>query len=137
MADQVIHYFQHTDGGGVHGFTMPLHREIAKQVRAGKLQRVVGPGDLGDPAEQIAQLQAVVAQLQAQLGTGSGAPGDGGLADTPTAGAPVEDDLADEDDDDVEVDEDVAGVHICEVCGDPVDRVSNNGPWPKKHKGCR
>lgn len=130
----VIRWYQHSEGGAVHGFTHPLPTEIAAQVAAGKLVRVTDPESGGaDPDEQIAQLRAELAALRAQLGVPEPSSSESdGLADTSDSG----DELDDEDQDD-DVDDDVTGQHVCLECGDPVERVGRTGPWPQRHPGCK
>ena len=36
-------YFRHRDSGGVHGFTLPLHEDLANQVKKGILQPCPAP----------------------------------------------------------------------------------------------
>src|ERR1700681_3329268 len=58
---QQIHWYQHTLGGAVHGFTHPLPAEIEAQVAAGKLRPCPEPAhtpslELSDA--QVAELTA-------------------------------------------------------------------------------
>lgn len=58
---QQIHWYQHTAGGAVHGFTHPLPTEIEAQVAAGKLRPCPEPADVPSlelSDEQVAQLTA-------------------------------------------------------------------------------
>jgi hypothetical protein len=130
-----IRWYQHTEGGAVHGFTHPLHPEIAAQVAAGKLVRVTDPDSSGDPDEEIARLRAELAALRARVGDdGSSVPQADALAE-PSGSGTGADDL--DESVDSPVDDDVAGVHVCLECGDPVDRVGKTGPWPQRHPGCK
>jgi hypothetical protein len=130
-----IRWYQHAEGGSVHGFTHPLHPEIAAQVSAGKLVRVTDPESSGDPDEEIARLRAENAALREQYGVPEpSVPEVGALAGTSDSGTET-DDLAGPVDS--AVDDDVAGVHVCLECGDPVDRVGRTGPWPQRHQGCK
>lgn len=38
-----LHYYQHRDGGAIHGFTLPLVADLAEQVRKGLLVPVDAP----------------------------------------------------------------------------------------------
>lgn len=136
----VIHYYQHAESGGVHGFTHPLMAEIAKQVRSGELVQVADE-DGTDPGQEIARLRAQVAALQEASGIDLSSLELGGLADTPgSSGEPSPSDavVAAESEmpgpDDEDGDEEV---HLCLECGDPVERKGKTGPWPQRHPGCK
>lgn len=133
----VIHYYQHAEGGAVHGFTHPLSKEIAKQVRSGQLVKVADP-DGTDPDVEIARLGALVARMAELSGIDPSSLDAAGLADTAAPGdefgqEPV-DDLAELESDAVDGDEQV---HVCLECGDPVERKGRTGPWPQRHPDCK
>lgn len=136
----VIHYFQHTEGGATHGFTYPLQKEIAKQVKAGQLVKVANE-DGTDPDVEIARLRAQVAQLAKLSGIDPSALEADGLADTAVSGdEPFDEDEPDGDgglppDPDAEDDEQPA--HVCLECGAPVERRGKTGPWPRKCPECK
>jgi hypothetical protein len=136
----VIHHYLHSESGGVHGFTHPLHPEIAKQVKAGELVRVADSNGT-DPDTEIARLRAQLAALAKATGVDLSTLEGDGLADTSASSAEaLEDDRADEGelaDPDDEEDDDADGVHTCLECGDPVERKGKTGPWPLRHPGCK
>jgi hypothetical protein len=133
----VIHYYQHTDSGSTHGFTHPLPREIAKQVKAGILV-LVADEDGTDPAIEIARLRAQLEAMSKQSGIDPSSLELDGLADT----AGSSDETEPDDDDrvpgpDDEDDDDEGEQHLCLECGEPVERKGKTGPWPQKHPGCK
>jgi len=137
----VIHYYQHTESGTVHGFTHPLPKEIAKQLAAGELARVADPSG-ADPDEEIARLRAQVAQLAELSGIDPSSLGPAGLADTAGSGdEPTADDGSGEQlPPDPDADADADGeeeLHLCLECGEPVERNGRTGPWPQRHRECK
>lgn len=138
----VIHYYQHRDGGAVHGFTHPLPAEIKKQVRAAELVPVADPNGT-DQDSELARLRTLVERLAAASGIDPSTLEGPGLADTVPSGAePDTDDLEDEDDDEEltppeDGDDGDEVLHLCEECGEPLERKGKTGPWPKKHPGCK
>jgi hypothetical protein len=131
----VIHYYQHAEGGAVHGFTHPLHPEIAKQVRGGELVKVADP-DGTDPDVEIARLRALVAQMAQASGIDPSSLEAAGLADTADSRAesdPDEESAEGPDDEDDDEEEQ----HLCLECGEPVERNGKTGPWPQRHKECK
>lgn len=137
----VIHYYQHAEGGAVHGFTHPLPPEIKKQVRAGELIQVADPAGT-DQDTEIARLRAIVEQLAKASGIDPSTLEGGGLADTPLPSAESDADDQDDDEDDGLIapedgDDGDEVLHLCEECGEPVERKGKTGPWPKKHPGCK
>lgn len=133
----VIHYYQHRDGGAVHGFTHPLSVEIAKQVKGGELVKVADP-DGTDPDTEIARLKAQLAAMAKASGIDPSSLEVAGLADTAASGDELDedavDDLAESDPDAVDGDEEL---HLCLECGEPVERRGKTGPWPSKHPACK
>jgi len=135
-----IRWYQHTDSGAVHGFSLPIHPEIAKQIASGQLVRVTDPSSGMDPDEKIAQLEAKLAKLVELSGIDPSSLEPDGLADTAGSGDEIEPEPEDEGgfpEPDEPDDDGVEGLHLCESCGDPVERVGKTGPWPKRHKGCK
>lgn len=145
---QLIHFYQHTDSGAVHGFTHPLPKEIAKQVRAGELALVADESGT-DPHEEIARLRAQLAAMAQASGIDPSSLETDGLADTPVSSdepAPEGAEAVDEphrmawekegapDPDDEDAGEDV---HLCLECGEPVERKGKTGPWPQRHPECK
>lgn len=135
----VIHYYEHAETGAVHGFTHPLHKEIAKQVKNGVLVKKADQSGT-DPDVRIAELEAQLAALAKATGIDLSALGAAGLADTAAPGTEADDD-PDADDQEEPSDEDEAAAdeieHVCLECGEPVERKNNKGPWPKKHDECK
>lgn len=133
----VIHYYQHAEGGAVHGFTHPLHVEIAKQVKAGELVKVADP-DGTDPDVEITRLRAQIARMSELSGIDPSELEADGLADTAASSDELDDeptdDLAESDPDAVDGDEEL---HLCLECGEPVERRGKTGPWPSKHPACK
>jgi hypothetical protein len=141
-----VRWYRHNESGAVHGFSPPIHKEIVKQITSGELVRITDPSSGMDPDEKIAQLEARIAKLVELSGIDPSALEADGLADTSVPGAEAEPEPDAEDDgfpepddepDDDGQDDSVQGLHLCESCGDPVERNGKTGPWPKKHKGCR
>lgn len=138
----VIHYFQHTEGGATHGFTYPLSKEIAKQVKAGLLVKVADAAGT-DPDVEIARLRRQLDALAKASGIDLSSLETDGLADTTVSSGESADDVdqADEDDDlapDPDAEDDDAGAtHVCLECGDPVERKGKTGPWPSRHPECK
>lgn len=136
----VIHYYQHRDSGGVHGFTHPLTKEIAAQVRSGELARVADP-DGTDPDTEIARLRAQVARMAELSGIDPSALEADGLADTAVSGdEPFDEDEPDSDGElppDPDAEDDEQAAHVCLECGEPVERRGKTGPWPSKHTECK
>lgn len=138
----VIHYYQHTEGGAVHGFTHPLPKEIAKQVRSGELAKVAD-AEGADPDTVIAALRAQIAALTEGSGIDPSSLETAGLADTAVSGDETpdpeqqafEDEGQEPPDPDAEDDDEV--VHPCLECGEPVERRGKTGPWPSKHPECK
>jgi hypothetical protein len=130
----VIHYYQHTEGGAVHGFTHPLSPDITKQVQSGELVRVAD-GDGTDPGEEIARLRAKLARMQELSGIDPSSLDVDGLADTAASSdEPTGDDPVASDEDESLADE---AEHVCLECGDPVERKGKTGPWPLRHPECK
>lgn len=139
-----VRWYRHNESGAVHGFSPPIHKEIVKQITSGELVRITDPSSGMDPDEKIAQLEARIAKLVELSGIDPSALEPDGLADTSDSGDEPETALAEDDgfpEPDEEIDDgqddSVEGLHLCESCGDPVERNGKTGPWPKKHKGCR
>jgi len=132
----VIYHYQHTDSGSVHGFTHPLPKEIAKQVKAGILV-LVADEDGTDPAVEIARLRAQLDAMAAASGIDPESLELDGLAHTSgsTGAADDEGDVAPSPDDEDSDDDETA--HLCLECGDPVERKGKTGPWPQRHPGCK
>jgi hypothetical protein len=134
----VIHHYQHTDSGAVHGFTHPLPTEIAKQVKAGILV-LVADEDGTDPAAELIRLRAQVDAMAKASGIDPSSFELDGLADTSgssdEAGDPGDGDAAPSPDDEDGDDDETA--HLCLECGDPVERKGKTGPWPQRHPGCK
>jgi len=131
-----IHYYQHAEGGAVHGFTLPLHPEIAKQVRGGELVKVADP-DGTDPDTEIARLRAQLEAMKRASGIDPSSLEVDGLADTSTSSDETEaagDRTPGPDDED---DDEEESAHLCIECGDPVERKGKTGPWPQRHPGCK
>lgn len=139
-----IRWYQHNESGAVHGFSLPIHPEIAKQIASGQLVRVTDPSTGMDPDEKIAQLEAKLARLVELSGIDPSSLESDGLADTSGSSdeqpaeetEPEGDDGFPEPDDDGQ-DDSVEGLHLCEACGDPVERNGKTGPWPRRHKACK
>lgn len=133
----IIHFYQHGESGSTHGFTHPLPKEIAKQVKAGILI-LVADEDGTDPATEIARLRAQVEAMAAASGIDPASLGLDGLADTasPSDEADEEEKVPGPDDEDDE-DEDAGELHLCVECGEPVERKGRTGPWPQRHPGCK
>lgn len=135
-AKPVIFHYQHTDSGSVHGFTHPLPREIAKQVKAGILV-LVADEDGTDPATEIARLRAQVDALSKASGIDPSSLELDGLADTSSSSDETA--VDDEGDTPPDPDDEDAGedVHLCLECGEPVERKGRTGPWPQRHPDCK
>lgn len=131
----VIYHYQHTDSGGVHGFTHPLPKEIAKQVKAGVLL-LVADEDGTDPATEITRLNALVAAMSKASGIDPSSLELDGLADTSDSSDETEpdDERVPGPDDEDDADEEL---HLCLECGDPVERKGKTGPWPQRHPTCK
>lgn len=132
----VIHHYQHTESGAVHGFTHPLHPEIAKQVKAGELVRVADESGT-DPDTEIARLRAQLAALAKASGIDLSSLEEAGLADTADSSGETEQDHDAEADPDDEEEADADAQHVCLECGDPVERKGKTGPWPSRHPECK
>lgn len=134
-AKPVIHFYQHTDSGSTHGFTHPLPREIAKQVKAGILV-LVADEDGTDTATELARLRAQVDALSKASGIDPSSLELDGLADTAGSSGETDDDedVVPGPDDEDPGDE---AVHLCVECGDPVERKGKTGPWPQRHPQCK
>lgn len=130
----LIHYYQHTDSGSTHGFTHPLPKEIAKQVKAGILA-LVADEDGTDPAIEIARLRAQLEAMSKASGIDPSSLELDGLADTAGSSDETEDDderVPGPDDEDEDEEQ-----HLCLECGEPVERKGKTGPWPQRHPECK
>jgi hypothetical protein len=64
-----LHYFQHREGGTIHGFTMPLLPDLAEQVRKGVMVPVDAPPEprtLDLPPAMVAEALAEEKKIRAK-----------------------------------------------------------------------